>query len=40
MRHHALASYVAKIVKGRVRVAQCGFLANMLIMGFWHGITT
>jgi len=28
-----------KIVKGRVRVAQCGFLANMLIMGFWHGIT-
>ncbi|MDO4849685.1 MAG: D-alanyl-lipoteichoic acid biosynthesis protein DltB, partial [Coriobacteriia bacterium] len=24
---------------GRLRVAQCAFLVDMLVMGFWHGLT-
>ena len=28
-----------KLFKKRLRVAQCGFMANMLLMGAWHGLT-
>lgn len=28
-----------KLFKNRIHVAQCGYLANMLLMGAWHGIT-
>ena len=34
MRHH-----VFKGKAGRLRTAQVGLIANMLLMGFWHGIT-
>lgn len=34
MMHH-----VFKGKKGRLRTAQLGLIANMLLMGFWHGIT-
>ena len=28
-----------KLFKKRLRVAQCGFMVNMLLMGAWHGLT-
>ena len=28
-----------KLVKNRVRISQCAYLVNFLIMGFWHGVT-
>ncbi|MGI6229903.1 MAG: D-alanyl-lipoteichoic acid biosynthesis protein DltB [Tractidigestivibacter sp.] len=28
-----------KLVKGRLANAQLGYLVNMLLMGFWHGVT-
>ena len=27
-----------RVVRGRVRIAQCAFMVDMLVMGFWHGI--
>ena len=32
MRHHLIKG-------GRLRVAQCAFVVNMLVMGAWHGLT-
>ncbi len=28
-----------KMSGGRLRVAQCAFMVDMLVMGFWHGLT-
>lgn len=28
-----------KLFKKRLRVAQCGFMVNMLLMGAWHGLS-
>ena len=27
-----------RLVSGRVRIAQCAFMVDMLVMGFWHGL--
>ena len=26
-------------IKGRLRIANCAYLVDMLVMGFWHGVT-
>ena len=28
-----------RLIKNRIRVSQVAYLANFLIMGFWHGVT-